>query len=236
MRGEFLSELKVAGLGPLWKRAPFVLRHFPAVLAAVLCSAFVLGLAASANSLFYASESSAVLAKQLSGQDRWAGGLQVTTYGNFGGAGAAANHAHWNDLLQTASARLSGLGTLNLSIVGTQVQVSGPASDRLAFSQLLTRPRALQHVQVLKRGGSQGVWLAATNARYLDLSVGDRIRLEVEGASASHPKNISVPVAGIYQDIATSSILDAFWVPLQDGILPPYPGAQVPPPWMITPP
>jgi putative ABC transport system permease protein len=234
MRNQFLSELKVAGLGPLWKRAPFVLRHFPAVLTAVLCSAFVLGLAASANSLFYSSESSAVLARQLSGPDRWGGGLQVVQYGSYAGRRAKAEHARRSRLLQGATRGLEGLGPQNLSIVGLDVQVQTPGSPRLAFSHLLARSGALANVTVLKRGGPPGVWLAATNANYLHVSPGDRIDLAVEGATTSHHKTVSVKVAGTYQDLGTSSTVPEFWIPLQDDMLPASPQGQPPPPWMIV--
>ena len=234
MRAEFLSELKVAGLGPLWKRAPFVLLHFPAVLAAVLSAAFVLGLAASANSLFYSSESSAVLAKQLSGPERWAGGLQVIRYGSYEGAGAKAHHARWNQLLQEATRGLEGLGPRNLSIVGLGAEVRAPSSDRLAFAHLLTRPDALAHVSVLARGGGPGVWLAATNARYLHVSPGDRISIGVQGAFGPHPKTVATRVAGIYEDLATTSTLPGFWTPLQNDILPDTPGGAPRPPWLIA--
>ncbi|MEA2509519.1 MAG: putative transport system permease protein [Actinomycetota bacterium] len=234
MRSEFLSELKVAGLGPLWKRAPFVLRHFPAVLIAVLCSAFVLGLAASANSLFYSSESSAVLGKQLSGPDRWAGGFQVVKYGTYAGPGAGARHARWNNLLQGATRGLGGLGPLNLSVVGLDVQVQTPGSKKLAFAHLLTRSGALANVTVLKRGGPNGVWLAATNASYLHVSPGDNIHLAVEGATTSHHRTIAVRVTGIYQNLGTSSTVPEFWIPLQGDMLPPSPQGEPPPPWMIA--
>lgn len=211
-----------------------MLLRFPAVLAAVLSAAFVLGLAASANSLFFSSLSSAVLARELSGPERWGGGLQVIRYGSFGRAGSDAKHARWNDALAAAIGRLSGLGARNLSIDGLGAQLSTPASGaKLAFSVLLTRQDALSHVTVLEHGAAPGVWMAASRAHYLHVGPGDRIDIGVEGASA-HNKTFSTRVAGVYQDLGTSSSLANFWTPLQDEILPSAPGGEPPPPFLLA--
>ncbi|CAN5753367.1 hypothetical protein BH18ACT15_BH18ACT15_06080 [soil metagenome] len=239
---ELAGALALTGLGPLWRKAPFVLVSFPQILVAVLAAAFVLAMSSAAYPLFLSSTSSAVLAAQLEGSKRWTGGLQVVDYFGFGGPAARARQVEAEGLLLGATQAISHLGRGALAMVGSDVEFAAVEPQGGGRAQpsgtLLARTGWRAHIEVVERGRGPGVWLARTTARELAVKPGDRIEMTIPSADSSPGKRptATARIAGIYEDLALLPRLPAYWSPLSEEILPSFSGVRetTPPPFLIT--
>ena len=71
--------------GLLWRKAPLVLRHFPGVMAALLVSAMILGLAGTMTPLLFSSAGSRASVERLREVSRWLAGFSTVGGGRFFG-------------------------------------------------------------------------------------------------------------------------------------------------------
>ncbi|HVL65450.1 MAG TPA: hypothetical protein VM573_09815, partial [Actinomycetota bacterium] len=71
-------------LDPVWRKAPFLLRRFPQILAAVVAGAMILGATAAARPGYLASSGRAAIGREIEELSRWAGGLRVLRAGFLG--------------------------------------------------------------------------------------------------------------------------------------------------------
>ncbi len=195
-----------------------VLAHYPAVGAAVLASAVILGISASGGPMFESSVATNVV--QLGMRD--AGGVLTTL--SMRGALEDDVVAYQGRTLADAVARIPDAGAVSTTLVAGGLQAAGEQEVRPV--QLVARDRFPDHVDVITRDGrSGGVWFPESLAAVLTLSAGDDVRLSSEGRS------VDVRVAGVYRDLFVGE-QDAFWAPLASHI---YPAAteDVPPPSVV---
>src|SRR5215216_8124581 len=74
-------------VGPLWRKAPFALRHHPSVLAAVAAATLLVALAAASAPFATTAVASEALKNELRQMSPLAAGLQIRRRGGFVGRG-----------------------------------------------------------------------------------------------------------------------------------------------------
>ncbi len=180
----------------VWRKAPFVLRHHPAVLVAVVVLSALVVLAVSSPPLVRAGVASDSLKQRLHDFSPLAAGLEVTvpaapTQGD-GARRVAARHfaAATPDLGSPVSASLF---ESFVDEAGTNIVV-------------LSRTGALAHVHVERRVPGNGVWLADSTAEPTHIRPGDTITLG--GADEPHTR---VRVVGIYRALTAVDAGTAYW-------------------------
>jgi putative ABC transport system permease protein len=189
-----------------WRRAPWLLRRRPGVLATVAGACAVLAAAVASVPLFLSSagtESIAVQADERCPRDMGA------TYNFIATAQGVASpprdpFAPLADTLGPTSrwARFPGV------LVGAD-----PTDDTRVV--VLTRNDALEHVDVIEGSPGPGLWITDRAARITGLGSGDQATIS----------GVAVPVAGVYRDLAGTSF-DDYWCSHVDVLLPEGPGAE----------
>jgi putative ABC transport system permease protein len=202
-----------------WLRRLVVLAHYPAVGAAVLASAVILGVSASAGPMFESAVATNVV--QLGMRDA---GHVLTT---LSARGTLADDvvAYQEQMLARASRVIPHVGGMTTTLVATGVEAAG--GGKVSAVQLVARDGFRGHIRTAATDGvsSGGVWLAESAAAALSASAGDTVRL-TEGR-----RSVDVPVSGVYRDLFVGE-QDAFWAPLASRI---YPSAtdDAPPPSIV---
>src|SRR3546814_55787 len=116
---------------------------------------------------------------------------------------AAGVEAPSDDPFSAVSDRL---GPSNRWLSVQRAALVGPGGE--TFASLLARDGALEHVEVLESGSGSGVWVSDRGAELTGLAVGDTALV---GRS-------ELPVAGIYRDLAGTSV-DDYWCSNADLVL-----------------
>jgi putative ABC transport system permease protein len=202
-----------------WLRRFVVLVHYPAVGAAVVASAVILGISAAAGPLFESSVSTNVV--QLGMRD--AGDVLAT----FSTRGPLADDvvAYRGRMLRRAIGAVPHAGPVTTTLAATGIDVAAGAKVRPV--QLVTRDGFAAHVDATTGSGASrvGVWLAESTASVLGVSPGDDVRV------SAGRRAIDVPVAAVYRDLFLGE-QDPFWAPLASRI---YPSgtADAPPPSIV---
>jgi putative ABC transport system permease protein len=215
-------------LDPVWRKAPFLLRRFPQILAAVVAGAMILGATAAARPGYLASSGRAAIGREIEELSRWAGGLRVLRAGFLGrpfraveGAGEEPGEFRLRpvpfdesvDFVQQEIARLvAPLGNLQAPVVfmaGGPLRVAGEEGSD-AQARLGYRDEWRRHVTVVAEGGpADGVWLSDTTARQIDVAPAETVVLSTGGREAR------VTVAGIYRHLVAEPPREA-WGPVSE--------------------
>ncbi|HEY3962811.1 MAG TPA: hypothetical protein VGL84_09810, partial [Gaiellaceae bacterium] len=177
----------------LWAKAPFVLRHHPAVLAAVVLLSALVALAASSPPLVRAGVASESLKSQLRYYSPLAAGLDVSvrresTAGDRGRRAAAARFALTVPYL--------GQPVVSSSFYA---QVPGSRGNGLTVRPL-ARTGAIAHVHHDTKADGSGVWISSSTATALRLRPGDSLPL-TEFTERTQPPVVHLRVAGIYREL-----------------------------------
>lgn len=204
---------------PPFTRAVTLLRHQPAVLAAVVGAALIVGLVAAATPLFLSSAAAAALQRELDGRCPASVAAHVSVFGPV---------ETTRPLLDQVAARHHHIGPAVLTVEGAYAQVTSAAEPGVPLgARFFIRDGARQHVEVLAASGKPGVWIGERAASQLGVGPGDSI--EVVGGNAG---GLTVPVAGIYADL-DDRIADPYWCAVQ-GLIEPNAMGDVPPPLLIV--
>jgi putative ABC transport system permease protein len=208
---------------PLWRSAPGVLLKFPALLAAVIAGAALLGLALSSQSMFVSAASGAALSEQLETTTLYGAGVnvQVVTQAN-----AQKQPPRWGRYLRIqrgVEQRAQQIPYTDPPVF-TLLAQSGAAraGTHEVPVRLASRTDFEEHIDVLSRGPAGGVWLADVIAEQLGATSGDTIEL-VLGEAA-----FDVRVAGTYGALFNRPATP-YWRALRNVIYPPSPDAGTPP-------
>jgi len=200
-----------------WLTSPFVLARYPGLLLAIAGAGAILAAAAAAAPVFVSSAGNATLRKGLQPLCPWGVGLQANTY--------FPPDTTSNDLTTAFSeadrqirSSVRGLhvapGIVTIFLADrAEASIPGPR-ERRATVQIAARDGALNHVQRLEQTNVEGVWITDTTAHALDAAPGDEITLSVGTG-----KTVSVPVAGVYRDLAAAP-LPGFWCSVAGDIIP----------------
>jgi putative ABC transport system permease protein len=194
-----------------------VLRHYPAILSAIVASGLVLALSAAAGALFQSSAGAEILRSGMAEHGGQA--LSVQTKGVL----ATDIVSYQERQLRLATEQISSLGAKTTAIVGPSASLDVGGSSRPRKVGLLSQTGFRSHIDVVSStlGPEDGVWVADTIAQIQHLSPGDRVTLH-KGALS-----IEVPVAGIYRALVGS--VPSYWAPVAQAIVPSTPDAEPPP-------
>jgi len=218
-------------VNPLWRKAPFVLRRFPGVLASLVAAAALLALAAAASPLFVSASASAAVGDELDRLTPFGAGVYATMTGPVApdDVEAAGNptFAERTAALEDATADMPHLGGIVSTVVGPEIAAAGEGRDDLGV-RLLARTDALDHVTTLD-GGGEGVWIADTTAEELGLRPGDELRLGL----GTTPRDATVRVAGVYRALFLEPHTP-YWRSLEPDIYPQPPEFGTPPTFVMA--
>ncbi len=218
-------------MNPLWRAAPFVLRRYPGVLAALVAAAALLALAAAAGPLFVSASASAAVGDELRRLTGFGAGAYVRVTGPVAPADVQAagdpTFVERTRLLERTTAGLRGVGSVVATVLAPEVAAAGASGDGELEVRLLARTGALDHVEQLQGGGS-GLWLADTAAEQLRLVPGDRVRLGL----GTTERTVAVRVAGLYRTLALAP-RTPFWRSLEGEIYSAPPAFATPPTFAI---
>jgi putative ABC transport system permease protein len=203
-----------------WRRAPWLLRRRPGVLATVAGASAVLAASLAAVPLFLSSvgtESVSVQAAERCPRDT---GVSLPT--GFADPGNRAQPDVGSDPFTPLGDEL-GPGVLWLRRDGELTRADGSGDIPVV---LLTRDAAVDHIEVVDGSPGPGLWISDRAASGTGLGIGDRASL----VGAASP---GVPVAGVYRDMA-GPVDDDYWCAHADLLLPAGPGAELPPPVLLA--
>jgi putative ABC transport system permease protein len=198
-----------------------VLAHYPAVGAAVLASAMILGISAAAGPLFESSVAANVV--ELGTRD--AG--EVLTSLSTRVPLAADVVGYQERMLRREVVTIPDAGSPSTTMTAAGLGVS--VADGTKAAQLVARDGFERHIDVVSRDTAEpdGVWLPESTATVLHASAGGEIVLR------SGARTIHVPVAGLYRDLFVG-VQDPFWAPLSARIYPAATGEAPPPPPILA--
>lgn len=213
--------------GPLWRKAPLLLLHYPELLVAIIAASFILALAGASGTLFLSSASSAALDQELEGVSSSLGGLSVLQYDTPPEQTLAEATLLRDETLRNAIDPLSGLNPRVLTLLGADPAIVDLDSRASAPGRLLFRTGALDHIEQISPPAGPGVWLADSTAETLDTAPGDTVRLEYNGRA------VEAPVAGVYRALIDLPPSD-YWQPLGRDIYPDPGGDSAPAPFILV--
>lgn len=218
--------LNAAG-GPLWRKAPLLLLHYPELLIAITATTFILALAGASGTLFLSSASSAALDQELQSVSSSLAGLTVLQYETPPDQSLREATALRDETLRSVLDPLEGLRPRILTLLGADPAVVNPQTRATSPGRLLFRTGALEHVEPVAAGGGPGVWIADSTAEQVDLSPGDELVLAHDG------RTITTRVAGIYRPLTDLPASD-YWQPIGRDIYSELGGDSAPPPFVIA--
>jgi putative ABC transport system permease protein len=213
--------------GPLWRKAPLLLLHYPELLIAIIAASFILALAGASGTLFLSSASSAALDQELRNVSSSLGGLTVLQYEAPPGQTLAEATAIRDETLRGALDPLDGLRPRVLTLLGADPTMTVSPSDTQVAGRLLFRSGALSHIERIDGGTGPGVWIADSAAEQLAVAPGDTLRLEYNGTE------VNTPVAGVYRALLDLPPSD-YWQPLGRDIYPELGADSAPPAFVIA--
>jgi hypothetical protein len=215
--------------GVLWAKAPFVLVQHRAVLFAVVCTSFLVALAAASAPLLRAGAESEALNGKLNELSPLAAGLTIETPGAPDPHPARADRAHRRAIARTAR-RLQDTDA-PIVTTSTQALVGGriAGGGRLGVVPM-ARTAAMEHVDRLAGGGTRA-YVPSSIAKVTQVRPGDRLQL-VGGSLSATPARISVPVGAIYRQL-DADLSNPYWVNFVVRIRPLKPDSPLPPPFVL---
>lgn len=200
-------------MGIAWRRAPLVLRHHPAVLAAVVILSALAALAASSPPLVHAGVASDALKQRLQFFSPLAAGFEVTvpfapTRGDDARRAAAERFAR----------STPDLGSPVMSSSFGEFMDEGSAQV-----VVLARSGVLDHVRIERRVSGSGILIADTTAAAAQIRPGEVITL-----GAADEPHTRVRVVGIYRALTVVDAGTSYWANWVQDIR--SPNADSPPP------
>ena len=201
-------------IDPLWRRAPLLLRAYPAAAVALVLASAVLAAVASSGPAFLASSADAALHRELETRTANQSGLVLSATGT-----AAPESVGAVDSLITA--RLEGVARLGepvLTVTSTRVGGYPPmladVDGTTGEVWLVARTGAIDALVPVDASGNEvatrtirtrGVWVPQPLAADLGLDEGDLLTLRRADAS------VVVPVLGFYR-VPEAEDADGYWV------------------------
>src|SRR5262245_4573919 len=203
-RGRGDPAARRSGVSAQWRKAPFVLRHHPTVLAAVAAAAFLIALAAASSPFVRAAAGSVALKDKLDEFSAYTAGLEIVTGEPRPLRGLSVDKAL--ESAEGRDARVAQLGS-DLGFVSAPVvaaltpAVSATTSTGFTQIVLMNRTGDLDHVTKLSQVPGDGLWISDIAAGQLKVKAGDHFNLtgsDFQGGGHDVP----VRVKGIYRALA----------------------------------
>ena len=147
--------LRLDRVGP-WLAAPFRLLRFPAVLTAVVGSAALIAVAAGAAPLFVSAGGSAALGDRIGVAGSGFGGLKFQA-----STPISPDRLAFRQGLVEQEARGLPLGAPAVTVIGSQVSLTGDRPDRSRTVQMLTREGFERWIKPVSGSSStDGFWIS----------------------------------------------------------------------------
>ena len=205
-------------LAVLWKRTPHIqLTRFPQLFVAIATAALILSSIAASGELFLASSETASVEREISGSTLYQAGLRINAVPYVAGDATALD-----GMLTLLGPRLGEeVATIDhveppvATILGGDLESNADSGLRTRL-RLIHREGAFENVKLLEGGKGNGVWIANTSARQLDVHPGDSITFSFivpvtdRGDERERTITSTLPVAGIYQYLPDDRPRD-FW-------------------------
>jgi putative ABC transport system permease protein len=208
-----------------------VLRHYPAVLAAVVAAAALAAAAAASGPFVRAGIESASLRGQVRTMSPLAAGLELRT------GGSAAQDRERRARAAPLS-RMLGLSATPVLTSRIDAQVATSAGE--APVVVMARTGALQHVARITHGSGEGAWVSTALADPYGLHPGDTLHL-VEGLAPSiftpatpRRRRVALRIAGVYRAL-DRDLGNPYWANFVQDIRAPNPDAAPPPTFVLVP-
>jgi putative ABC transport system permease protein len=189
---------------PLWRKAPFVLLRFPALLAALAVGTLLLALAAAAYPLFISATTSELVDEQIAEPlvTRYGAGISyhstnVPVTARAPGTGSERLYAEREALFIRRAAESPLLDPVISGVRGPIVSVA-PAEDpgNSRPGSFFAGTDVLDHVDRVVGSDGSGAWVADAVAGPLHLEPGDPIVVESQDG-----KTVEITVDGIYRSL-----------------------------------
>lgn len=215
----------------LWAKAPFVLLRHRAVLLAVVCTSFLVALAAASAPLLRAGAESEALEGKLEQLSPLAAGLTIDrvdpSLDKQPVAADRARRAAATELAKTLRfVDAPVLTSAVFAVVGGKAFADGRPFPVFA----MTRSGARQHVDVLAGGGA-GAYVPSSLVKVGRVRPGDSLQL-LGGVLPDKPTHATVRIGAIYRQL-DGDISNPYWVNFVIRIRPPNPFAPPPPPFVL---
>lgn len=208
-------------IGPVWVKAPLVLRRYPALAAGLAVGALLLSLSVAAYPLFLSASASRLVRSEVHRPliTRFGGGVTfrsdpvpLDAPAPSGAPGTVLYEARGELFAEEMSAN-PFLAPAVQTAMGPTVLVTRAGSDEQGRpGKLFSGEGAIEHVEVLRGSEGPGVWLPDLIADALGLGPGDRIDL-----GSSSEATATVTVDGVYRALY-SSPPRGYWLKWQDEI------------------
>jgi len=206
-----------------WTRAPLLALGEPAIILAVLAATIILACASSSATLFLSSAASESLRRTIAADcpDASYPSIQVGPITSVGPERTdVLEPPYWRGqpyenvedlaaLDAQGHAALIGAGYPAPSHTALAVDPAmvGPTTDinPLHQGRLLYQDGATEHIVPISRGPAHGIWVPDSLATMLRLRAGQTVPLNYVSGAAGVLPGVTVPVAGIYHDLADQS-------------------------------
>jgi putative ABC transport system permease protein len=202
-----LDEARRHRIAGQWRKAPFVLRHHPTVLAAVAAAAFLVALAAASSPFVRAAAGSVALNSKLDEFSPYTAGLEIQSFERRGRRAVPVEQR-----TRSADARIARIARMGRRIGSTAPPVtatltraiSATAGENFTQIRLTARDGALGRLTVLSQAPGAGLWISDIAAGQLHVKAGDRFELTGSDFSGGG-RDVPVRVKGIYRALAYQS-------------------------------
>lgn len=209
-------------IGPVWAKAPLVLRRYPALAAGLAVGALLLSLSVAAYPMFLSASASRLVRSEVGRPliTRFGGGVTfrsdpvpLDAPAPSGAPGSVLFEARGELFAREMSANRL-LAPAVQTAMGPTVLVTRAGSDEQGRpGKLFSGEGAIEHVEVLRGSEGPGVWLPDLIADALGLGPGDRIEL----GSSSSGATATVTVDGVYRALYASPPR-GYWLKWHDEI------------------
>jgi putative ABC transport system permease protein len=208
------------------RRAPFVLRSYPGILAALVGGAALLAVAGAASPLFVSASGGAALRDELDAVTPYGAGVYMALNDLVDPESFRLPHETFTVEERTAAfdaetAKVGGLDPTIVTVIGPGMDATGPAGTTSV--RPLSRTGALEHVRPVAGEGGEGVWLADAAAEEIGVEPGDEVRIGRR----------NVRVAGLYRALYLEET-EPYWRTLTNDIYPKPPNFFTPSTFAIT--
>lgn len=208
----------------LWIKAPLVLRRHPAVLAAVVATSLLVGLAAASAPFVRAGVESESLRGQLRTMTPLAAGLELTVDGP-----PAGDRRRRAALLALGR----GLPSSGAPVPASEAETLVPDAFGGVRVNLLARTGAVANVRHLAASGGPGVWISDGTAKAVRRRPGESLPLAVFSSNGGIGRVTRVPIAGVYAAL-DGDLSNPYWQNYTQEIRPLDPNDPLPPPFVLT--
>ncbi|MEO8323124.1 MAG: ABC transporter permease [Actinomycetota bacterium] len=197
--------------GPLWRKAPFLLFHYPSLFIAVAAAALVLGLVVASSPLYLSSAASGALEEQFRTVTPSTAGLTVVQYGSIPGMGVLESLERRSETLAEGTRSIPADQEPIRSLIGPDAVITAaeyrgePVQVRLA-----ARTDASDNITIISEASGDGLYITDRQAASLGVAAGDSVTILGSGKS-----EVSVRVAGIYEELASQPGTE-YWQPIGD--------------------